>query len=133
MIELLTVRAFFSSIIDFWNKLPSSIKVLLFIGLAFISGFIWGTHKTTQKYEARIEQSINEAKRVDKEANQTAFNNMEAEKERWRKQSLTMENKLSEYDTQYSEMKDKCVSDQDFVKRNKEIDELLFKKEGKSR
>ena len=69
---VIALPAIFGSILDFWNKLPTSIKVLLFLIIAVCGGFIWGRHDTAKKYEAKIEQSINEAKRIDKEANQTA-------------------------------------------------------------
>lgn len=121
--------AIFGSILNFWNKLPPSIKVLLLLFLAVLGGFVWGKHETTKKYEAKIEQSIQEAKHIDKEANQTAFNNMEADKEKWRKQSLDMENKLSEHAAEYADMLDKCKSSEEFIKRNKEIDDLLTKKD----
>jgi hypothetical protein len=127
MIELLVIRKFFSSIIGFWDKLPTSIKVLIFIGVAFLGGFVWGTHKTTQKYEARIEQSVQEAKRIDKEANDTALKNMIDEKSKWQKQALDAENKLSDAAIEYSQMKEVCKSNDKFVKDNNDIDKLLSK------
>jgi hypothetical protein len=114
-----------SGIWGFWSKLPSSIKVLLIILLAFLGGFVWGAHKEKQKYEARIEQSITEAKRIDQAANKQALDGMQAEKDKWQKQALDKENKLSESASEYAKMKEVCTSNDKFIKDNDDIDKLL--------
>jgi len=118
---LLPIWLFFSPILEFWNKLPSSIKVLLLLILGILCGFIYGQHTANQKCEMQKQESIAEAQRIDRAANATAFKNMELDKEKYRISALDNENKLSEAAIAFQTLKKACSSDEDFIKRNNYI------------
>lgn len=107
-----------ASIFNFWNKLPPTIKIVILLILFTFAGFLYGRHVEKVKCEAQKQESIAEARRIDQTVNATAFKDMEADKEKYRKQSLESENKLIDAATAFQELKEECSANEEFVKRN---------------
>lgn len=108
----------FIGIFKFWEKLPSPIKVLIYLFLAFACGYVYGTNKANQRCEMDKQASIAEAVRIDGAAKEQQIRNKEADADKYRKQSLDAENKLSEAATQFSKLAEQCNANQDFIDRN---------------
>lgn len=116
------VLGILASIFNFWNKLPPTIKIVILLILFTFAGFLYGRHVEKVKCEAQKQESISEARRIDQTANATAFKDMEADKEKYRKQALNFENQYNEVVAGYTTLKKECT-DADFIEDNNKLND----------
>lgn len=117
----LGILSILRSIWDIWSRIPSPIKVALIVILAGFIGFNMGERKQIRICEAQKQESIQEAKRIDSEANASAIKRMQEQTDKYRNQALESENKLNEAKEYYATLPAFCKIDDDFLDRNNAI------------
>ena len=118
------VLSILASLLNFWNKLPPTIKTILIVIAALFIGFLYGQHKANVKCEAARQEVIERARQIDKAAFDSTLKDANEQKDKYRIQKLESDNKLNEAATEYAKLKEECHVDEDYTRRSDELDAI---------